>query len=734
MFKANNARLGSLVLLLPIIFSLAEDRRPWEGSRCVNLWGKPEQDWGALRTRELFDMPKYLNKNLPARRNPFQGTNLETIAGKNVTWPPHERGTVEDFWAAVGTRRSPLGEVAPQHQLQVHVKVNHDRRLVYIKNLKAGSSTIDNLLQPLWTGKAFRGKRYKDDNHTKVMLECSETYQLSTKNRTCDPYWTYLSGIPDSILENYFIFSFVRDPFARVVSAFHEVGAGAFTNIIKGLYNKVGSNAHFMSQIGLLSRPAHSSHRPRLDFVGNLEELQVDWPRLAPVWSDDAVHLSPRERQKLILPKKSVTPIKLDHHRSSTIAGKPTSPIFVPNSNTERYSVLHELLLCRRYIQDLVCFNLGIPKSCIEWPELVLDIEPQPPHRLLDLPPSTVVPHSSSSTNSPSWEKSSCLTFWGPPQDPNGPILVRERFDEPKSFVKPPDDVAALLAAEVSWPPVDRGKFEEFSSAVGSRKISTKSQLTRLKVDVTCKIHHDLRLIYIKNLKAGSTTVDNLISKMWHSGGWSKQLSRANPNETSLALQCMENPVVGPVCSPHWMKVNLVPEEVMENYFVFTFVRDPFTRVVSAHHEVGVDPFTEILRGHRNRYGENPHYLSQTLQITRSSFSGKRIRLDFIGRLETITEDWARMLPVLAENARALPPITRRGIVEPNPPKVTSEVVHHRSSGTASENFVPKSHGETFTAMHVLLACRRYIQDFACFDIKIPQLCIDRPELVLDFE
>ena len=44
---------------------------------------------------------------------------------------------------------------------------------------------------------------------------------------------------------------------------------------------------------------------------------------------------------------------------------------FIPGKPT-RWSQLHEVYVCRRYIQDSVCFGYDIPTTCIENSDLVL--------------------------------------------------------------------------------------------------------------------------------------------------------------------------------------------------------------------------------------------------------------------------------------------------------------------------------------------------------------------------
>ena len=74
----------------------------------------------------------------------------------------------------------------------------------------------------------------------------------------------------------------------------------------------------------------------------------------------------------------------------------------------------------------------------------------------------------------------------------------------------------------------------------------------------------------------------------------------------------------------------------MDNYLIFSFVRDPFTRVLSSYHEASPGYSFEGLLSEGVSSGKlNVHFRSQTAQLLSITTStGRRIRLDFVGRLE----------------------------------------------------------------------------------------------------
>ena len=64
-----------------------------------------------------------------------------------------------------------------------------------------------------------------------------------------------------------------------------------------------------------------------------------------------------------------------------------------------------------------------------------------------------------------------------------------------------------------------------------------------------------------------------------HSRAWKEV------NKTALLLQCRLDPA--PLeCRSHWVTSSEIPTVVADEYLAFSFVRDPFARVLSAHREV----------------------------------------------------------------------------------------------------------------------------------------------------
>jgi len=93
-----------------------------------------------------------------------------------------------------------------------------------------------------------------------------------------------------------------------------------------------------------------------------------------------------------------------------------------------------------------------------------------------------------------------------------------------------------------------------------------------------------------------------------------------------------------------WLN-NLTDEEVLNDYFTFTFVRNPFDRIVSA--------YVHIILGNQQRdwsfkefvkynllddagYPLNEHWLPQHLH----TYCDDKCFMDYIGNVETLEDDW----------------------------------------------------------------------------------------------
>eukprot|EP00622_Pseudochattonella_farcimen_P004299 FR739663.1.p1 GENE.FR739663.1~~FR739663.1.p1 ORF type:complete len:219 (+),score=5.93 FR739663.1:64-720(+) len=186
------------------------------------------------------------------------------------------------------------------------------------------------------------------------------------------------ADLPDEVVDNYLIFSFVRDPFTRVLSSYHEASPGySFEGLLSEGVSSGKLNVHFRSQTAqLLSITTSTGRRIRLDFVGRLEHFEEDFALLLPAIK--ARHLSPGERRDLIrnaaLTSISGVALKLliERRREDTKRDRhsPMQPEVHGKDPSLPLTRWHELMICQAYIQDFACFGYGLPAVCFEYPEV----------------------------------------------------------------------------------------------------------------------------------------------------------------------------------------------------------------------------------------------------------------------------------------------------------------------------------------------------------------------------
>jgi len=335
------------------------------------------------------------------------------------------------------------------------------------------------------------------------------------------------------------------------------------------------SHVFTVVQVFAFTRATLSGRPLRLDFVGKLEQISEDWARLQPLLEVDACKLSPKNRRNLILPHVESNEIEaVIKHRSSS-RNFQFIPLSVEEGHPQSFTQLHVILICRRFIQDMVCFDLKIPNVCIQYPELIFDLDPFPDaeanarRALLTSETSPIVkngpatpdkldtsllkgvkeaaapaqnqsaqkkvvgsvaPFSTMATPAlatevvRSWEMPRCTEFWGKPPPRDRTPIVREIFSLPRelndrrtggrgggvasSIVNPA--LSALMSKTQEWPPADRGSVDDFFSVVGGRRSPLEPYEPRSYSVTTAKIDHVMRMIVVKILKAGSSTLDHL--------------------------------------------------------------------------------------------------------------------------------------------------------------------------------------------------------------------------------
>jgi len=157
---------------------------------------------------------------------------------------------------------------------------NDSMKLAYIVNPKVASSSITALLASDVDVESLEGKPTRQ-KHALLQKRALHTYDEISRLREA----------------GYFVFSFVRNPYARIVSfyknKFEPAGNGYlrtkrfaikhqfrkmrdFNDVVRVICNTPDylSDAHFMSQTRILFGPDGVNH---LDFIGKLEKIDEDF-------------------------------------------------------------------------------------------------------------------------------------------------------------------------------------------------------------------------------------------------------------------------------------------------------------------------------------------------------------------------------------------------------------------------------------------------------------------------
>jgi hypothetical protein len=142
---------------------------------------------------------------------------------------------------------------------------------------------------------------------------------------------------------------------------------------------------------------------------------------------------------------------------------------------------------------------------------------------------------------------------------------------------------------------------------------------------------------------------------------------------------------------------------------------------------------------------------SQAYSIFSPGRSGRRLRVDFVGHVESLESDWQRLLSAMTPAAVTLSPAERRSLIQAMPPpkspplsgELPSPTLKLRVGPAHDSNRQPvatvkggqlvanQTGSPRFTVEQELQVCRRYLQDFACFGYGVPRSCIEHAYAVL---
>lgn len=223
------------------------------------------QQWLALHN---YNFNKRLNEssllhwNSPGCRNFYWGT------------ASHSTNRLQQPQIAVLEALHSFGRKQIQKGAQ-EIVVNHKYKFVYVEVRKAASTSIRRFLKQAFDADFYHG--------------CAATNECLIFNKRCSSLC-----LNKQILQDYFFFTFVRNPANRFLAAYKQLRGhkkrieSNYTKdmrevLLQLLFNHNTADEHIQTQSFALSATvihADSGFQIPLDFIGRVENIQSDWPRL----------------------------------------------------------------------------------------------------------------------------------------------------------------------------------------------------------------------------------------------------------------------------------------------------------------------------------------------------------------------------------------------------------------------------------------------------------------------
>lgn len=250
-----------------------------------------------------------------------------------------QRSALED-----SCRGARFGSVVP-HKMANEIVLVPELKIAYVINLKTSSTTIRSMLDHFW------GRNYQTCGLSKVPANCTVYYTR------CGSLCLQDAQV-DAQIEDYFFFSFVRDPVERFYSSLVQASMNQLRNnmtrdeAVQYLQNlrdgTCGVDQHLESQTRALSTPWYVSGEKilevPLDFVGRAEHLADDMVSML-----ELAHARLGQR----MPDELAQDVKAFLNQTH---GKTAKSFFKDGITAFRDSELDELVR-RTYAQDMKCFQ-----------------------------------------------------------------------------------------------------------------------------------------------------------------------------------------------------------------------------------------------------------------------------------------------------------------------------------------------------------------------------------------
>ena len=174
-----------------------------------------------------------------------------------------------------------------------------------------------------------------------------------------------------------------------------------------------------------------------------------------------------------------------------------------------------------------------------------------------------------------------------------------------------------------------------------------------------CSINHDLKVIFIHINKTGGSYIATNLQKYYgftnyylkrpdHNQFCYKQNLNPNPRYRQRSY---ENKIYGVLhyyqTSVHLnRRMNMNPNKWC-TYFKFTFVRDPYDRIVSGFNHMNYNNLDFVTFLRRKHWVNDLQYIHTFMPQIKHVIMNKRININFIGRFENLENDFQTVLKVI---------------------------------------------------------------------------------------
>lgn len=155
-------------------------------------------------------------------------------------------------------------------------------------------------------------------------------------------------------------------------------------------------------------------------------------------------------------------------------------------------------------------------------------------------------------------------------------------------------------------------------------------------------LSHHHRCIFIHIPKCGGSSIEHVFVQL---------LGLPWQQRAPLLLRPNSIPALGPPRLAHlsaqeYVKCRYVPQSMFDDYLKFTFVRNPWARAASIYYSTAFKQYPDFLSFARARFAKSEHPKANWFSKPQVDFflnAQGEPAVDFIGRLETINEDFAKL-------------------------------------------------------------------------------------------